>query len=289
MLGSPALVPRGDLMPHLVPSAEGPQGHQRHQGPGSPGPGVLVVLVVLGVLFGLPSFAAEPWEAPAFSADPAALVRAASALPDGSGESIDVLLLETVRSFDDAGRETYTQRFVYRFTDDQAHESWSTLEHSWSPWNQERPRLRARVITPDGAEHLLDPATIAENGEAAGSPDMFEDGRVLRAPLPATGPGALVEQEVTVRETTPFFAGGTVDSSYFQISVPMRRVRLVLEAPAGLPLRWMLRSTPGMPEISCREESSNGRRRLVFEARDVPAYGEVESGLPPGIPRWTHL
>jgi predicted Zn-dependent protease len=260
-------------MPHRAPSA------------------VLGVLAVLAFLSGLPSHAAntaEPWEGPAFSADPAALVRAAAALPD-SGESIDVLLLETVRSFDAAGRETYTQRFVYRFTDGQAHESWSTLEHSWSPWHQERPRLRARVITPDGAEHLLDPATIAENGEAAGSPDMFEDGRVLRAPLPATGPGAIVEQEVTVRETAPFFAGGTVDSAYFQISVPMRRVRLVLEAPAGLPLRWMMRSTPGMPGISPRDESSNGRRRLVFEARGVPAYGEAESGLPPEIPRWTHV
>ncbi|HVG10830.1 MAG TPA: DUF3857 and transglutaminase domain-containing protein, partial [Thermoanaerobaculia bacterium] len=251
--------------------------------------GFLGVFVLLGLLSGLPALAAEPWEGPAFSAEPAALVRAASALPDDSGESIDVLLLETVRSFDAAGRETYTQRFVYRFTDDQAHESWSTLEDSWSPWHQERPQLRARVITPDGAEHLLDPATIAENAEAAGSADMFEDGRVLRAPLPAIGPGAIVEQEVTVRETAPFFDGGTVDSSYFQISVPMRRVRLVLEAPPGLPLRWMVRSTPGMPEISPREESANGRRRLVFEARDVPAYGEDEAGLPPEIPRWTHV
>src|SRR5829696_1365292 len=121
------------------------------------------ILGVLGLLSGLPAFASNagdaPWEGPAFAADPAALVRAASALPNNGGESIDVLLLETVRSFDAAGRETYTQRFVYRFTDDEAHESWSALEHSWSPWNQERPRLRARVITPDGAEHLLDPAT----------------------------------------------------------------------------------------------------------------------------------
>lgn len=246
--------------------------------------GALGVLAVLS----LPAFAAEPWEAPAFSADPAALLRAAEALP-ATGEPIDVLLLETVRSFDEAGRETYTQRLVYRFTDGQAHESWSALEHSWSPWHQERPLLRARVITADGAEHPLDPATIAENGEAAGSPELFEDGRVLRAPLPATGPGALVEQEVTVRETAPFFAGGTVESAWFQISVPMRRVRVVLEAPATLPLRWMLRPAPGMPEISPREESANGRRRLVFEASQVPAYDEPEPGLPPEIPRWTHV
>lgn len=250
---------------------------------------VVGVLGILGVLSARPAFAAEPWDGPAFSADPAVMARAAAALGSDGDGGIDVLLLETVRSLDETGRESYTQRFVYRFTEGQAHESWSAVEHSWSPWHQERPRLRARVITPDGAEHLLDPSTIAENGEAAGSADMFEDDRVLRAPLPATGPGAIVEQEVTVRETSPFFAGGTVGNSYFQMSVPARRVRLVLEAPSTLPLRWMVRTTPGMPEIAPREESADGRRRLVFEARDVPAYGETEAGLPPEVPRWSHV
>lgn len=270
-------------MPHRVPSVV-----RRPSGVLGVLSGLSVVGVV-GVLSGTPVFAIEPWNGPAFSANPGALARAASALPRAAGEPIDVLLLETVRSFDGAGRETFTQRFVYRFTDGQAHESWSVLEQPWSPWRHERPRLRARVITPDGAEHPLDPATVAENGEAAGSALLFADDRVLRAPLPATGPGALVEQEVTVRETAPFFAGGTVDSSYFQISVPVRRVRLVLDAPAGLPLRWIVRSTPGMPDVSARDESSNGRRRLVFEAREVPAHGEAEPGLPPEIPRWTHV
>ncbi|HWM89208.1 MAG TPA: DUF3857 domain-containing protein [Thermoanaerobaculia bacterium] len=236
---------------------------------------------------------AEPWNGPAFSADPAALALAASALQGGEEGGIDVLLLETVRSFDEAGRETFTQRMVYRFTEANAHESWSTVEQSWAPWHQERPGLRARVVTPDGVEHRLDPATIAENAESQGSADMFEDGRVLRAPLPAIGAGAVVEQEVTVRETSPFFEGGTVGSAYFQISVPARRVRLVLEAPASLPLRWIFRGLPGVPEVSPREETADGpngrHRRLIFEARDVPGYQPGEPGLPPEMPRVAHV
>jgi predicted Zn-dependent protease len=51
----------------------------------------------------------------------------------------------------------------------------------------------------------------------------------------------------------------------------------------------MMRPTPDMPQIAPREESRNGRRRLVFEARDVAAYGDAEPGLPPEIPRWTHV
>ncbi len=241
------------------------------------------------LLAGPPLLAAgEPWDGPAFAAEPAALLRAASALPE-SGESIDVILLETRYSYDEAGRQTYTQRMIYRFGDGSAHESWSVLEQSWAPWHQEKPVLRARVVTSDGTgamEHRLDPATVTENGESQSSPDMFEDGRVLRAPLPATGPGAIVEEEVTVRETAPFFAAGTVETASLQMSVPVRHVRLVLEAPASLPLRWVARQLPG---VSPAEQVAGGRRRLTFTVNDLQAYEEPEAGLPPEVPRTAYV
>jgi transglutaminase-like putative cysteine protease/predicted Zn-dependent protease len=234
--------------------------------------------------------AGEPWDGPAFAADPAALAHAASALPDsGSTGGIDVILLETVYSFDDAGRQTYSQRMIYRFTDGSAHESWSALEQSWAPWHQEKPVLRARVVAADGngvTEHRLDPATITENAESQSSPDMFEDGRVLRAPLPATGAGSVVEEEVTVRETAPFFEGGTVDFANLQMAVPVRHVRLVLDAPAGLPLRWVARRLPG---VAPAEQVAHGRRRLTFAVDNLPEYEEPEAGLPPETPRTAYV
>ncbi|HSF43281.1 MAG TPA: DUF3857 domain-containing protein, partial [Thermoanaerobaculia bacterium] len=154
--------------------------------------------------------ASEPWDGPAFAGDPKAMVRAAQAVPGEEGEAVVVLLLEAFYRYDEAGRETFSQRIVYRIVGPGAHESWSAVEERWSPWHQARPELRARVITPDGAVHLLDPAVLTENGEAQEAPDMFEDGRVLRGPLPAVRPGAVVEQEVTVRETAPFFDRGVV-------------------------------------------------------------------------------
>lgn len=229
--------------------------------------------------------AAEPWDGPAFAAEPAALLRAVSALP-ASGESVDVILLETVYSYDDAGRQTYTQRMIYRFTDGSAHESWSALEQSWAPWHQEKPELAARVVTADGTEHRLDPATVTENAESRSSPDMFEDGRVLRAPLPATGPGAIVEEEVTVRETAPFFEAGSVETASLRMSVPVRHARLVLEAPAGLPLRWVARQLPG---VSPAEQAVGGRRRLTFTVNDLQAYEEPQAGLPPEVPRTAYV
>jgi tetratricopeptide (TPR) repeat protein len=222
-----------------------------------------------------------PWDGPAFSVEPAALLRAAALVEAGEG-GVAVLLSETRFTYDDQGRETYTYHLLYRIASPSAHESWSSIEEHWSPWHQERPRLRARVITPDGAVHTLDPATLTENGEAAQSSDMYEDGRVLRAPLPATGPGAVVEQEVQVRETAPFFAGGIVHVRVIPMAVPVRLTRLVLEAPAAAPLRWVARLLPG---AGPREETAAGRRRLTFEYRDLPAYEEPEAGLPSEAPR----
>jgi tetratricopeptide (TPR) repeat protein/transglutaminase-like putative cysteine protease len=235
----------------------------------------------------------EPWEGPAFSASAADLLRAASAY-DGGEDGVALLYTDTSYTYDAAGRETYTQRLVYRITDAAAHESWSSIEESWAPWHQERPRLRARVIAPDGTEHTLDPATVTENAASQSSDDMYEDGRVLRAPLPATGPGAVVEQEVLVRDTAPFFEGGVVRFEDVSMDVPVRHARVVLEAPAELPLRWTSRLLPGAP----REETTagtggtggtGGMHRLTFEYRDLPADEDAEEGLPSDVPRTSYL
>ena len=94
----------------------------------------------------------QPWDGPAFAATPADVVRAAAAIVPNDQEDeegVTVLLSETFYTYDEAGRETYTQRLVYKIGSAPAHESWSAVEEAFSPWRQETPRLRARVITPD--------------------------------------------------------------------------------------------------------------------------------------------
>ena len=218
---------------------------------------VLASLAIASVPL-LAATAAEPWGGTAFAGDPAAIARAAARIQGEEGDDVVVLLMEASYSFDAAGRETYSQRLVYRILTAGAHESWSTVEEGWEPWHQARPEIRARVITPDGAEHLLDPATIAENSATRDAADMFEDGRVLRAPLPATRVGAVVEQQVTVRDTAPFFDGGVTRLHSLDPGMPLLRARLTLEAPVAMPLRWVARELPG---VSPREEVVAGRRR----------------------------
>jgi tetratricopeptide (TPR) repeat protein/transglutaminase-like putative cysteine protease len=225
--------------------------------------------------------AAEPWEAGAFAADPAEMLRVASAVKTDDAEAGVVVLFSEQRvSFDEAGRASRVRRVVYRIVNASADEGWSSIEEQWSPWYQERPQLRARVVTPDGEVHQLDPSTVAEAATSQRD-EMFDDERILRAPLPATGPGAVVEIEVTGRDTVPFFDRGTVQLQMMRLWVPIRHARLSVDAPEGLPLRHVVRA---LPEGGAREEVLEGRRRLTFDYRDLPAYDDFELGVPADVP-----
>jgi len=240
----------------------------------------------------------EPWEAAPFTADPAAVARAAARFAGHDGEPVVMLLSDQRYSLDRAGRETYTQRLVYRIVSTGADSSWSTVERNWSPWHQTRPEVRARVITPEGVVHSLDPGYLTESGEVQDGPDMFGDGRVLRGPLPATGPGVVVEQEVTVRDTAPFFDSGIVEVADVTASVWAHHVHIVLEAPAGTPLRYVTRLLPATPPrdelVAAGTSSQPGQpgdqtRRLTFDYRDLAAEEPIEAGLPPDVPRSPYL
>jgi transglutaminase-like putative cysteine protease len=233
----------------------------------------------------------EPWEGAPFTADPAAMALAAARFEGRDGEPVVVLLSDQRYSFDAAGRETHTQRLVYRILSAGADASWSTVERSWAPGRQARPEVRARVITPEGVAHPLDPSMLTESGEVQEAPDMFGDGRVLRGPLPATGPGAVVEQEVTVRDTDPFFDAGVVEVTEVAASVSVHHAHIVVEAPAATPLRWVARLLPSTPprEEVIGGDPGNRSRRMTFDYRELAADEEVELGLSPEVPRSPYL
>ncbi|HET9227674.1 MAG TPA: DUF3857 domain-containing transglutaminase family protein, partial [Thermoanaerobaculia bacterium] len=243
----------------------------------------LCFLALLAVISASPLSAAEPWEAGPFVADPAELLRAASAVETASGEEGVIVLFADARyEYDEQGRATRVRRMVYRIVGTSADSDWSEISDRWSPWYQERPELKARVVTPDGTVHLLDPATFADSATHQ-EPEMFEDGRILRAPLPAISPGAVVETEETSRDKAPFFDRGTVEMLPVRMLVPVRHIRIAVEAPSALPLRHVARALP--PE-GTREEILDGRRRLTFEYRDIAAFGEddFELGIPSDVP-----
>jgi hypothetical protein len=187
-----------------------------------------------------------PWEAAVFSADPKEMREAADKLPIPEGASSEVLLDEGRYSFDAEGRCRLQVRTVVRVLTPAGANAWSSFQREWSPWFEERPVLRARVISNEGVVHQLDHATIAEEPLGGSSSEVYSDRRRVRAPLPAVEVGSILELEYVSQEKEPLFKAGQIHRFYFGYDVPTRRTRLVIEAPMSLPLKYVTRKLGGI-------------------------------------------
>jgi transglutaminase-like putative cysteine protease/predicted Zn-dependent protease len=219
--------------------------------------------------------AAAPWEGEPFAADPAALFAAADRLAPPKDASVDVLLEEGLWRFDERGAATYTYRLVFRPVLPEAARRWSRIERGWAPWHQERPKVRARVVSAGGEVHELDPATLAEQG-VGDDGELFSDRRILAGPMPGVSAGSVVEEVTTVRDVAPLFDGGVAHRFWMGQAYPVRFSRLRIEVPAALPLRYLVRGA----KLSPREKVAGGVRTLVFERHDVPASPSIDLGAP---------
>lgn len=239
----------------------------------------MIAALVASLAASLPATSA-PWEAAPFTAEPAALAAAAEALAAPRGAPVDVLVEEGTYRLDARGAATFTYRRVFRPLGAEAARRWARVEHGWAPWHQARPEIRARVVSPQGEATVLDPATLAEQGAAGGSPEVWSDRRVLGGPLPGVRPGSIVEEVTTLRDERPFFDGGVVHRFWMGQPSPIRLWRLVVEAPEALPLRWKALGI----ELRPVERVAGGTRTLVFERRDAPAAVRIDPAAPRDVP-----
>lgn len=221
-----------------------------------------------------------------FAASPEELRAAAEAvtklplrLPDPSQKKDDeekpatVELLSSVRiSFDDAGMSTTTRHDIWRIERDDT--SLRTGTMYWDPWREHRPAVDLRVVSPDGRERKLDPATLVEQSVATGFSEMYVDTRKLIAPLPGARKGAIVEQLDSVVQEKPFLTNG--QSGIVPVGTGRAgRVEVVLDAPIGLPLRFDSKNL-GEPK-----EVKRAGRRTISWIVDEPALVEWPPELAP--------
>jgi len=229
--------------------------------------------------------AEEPWGRGPFAAEPAVVLKALDAIPAPDDADVHVLLEEETYQYDPQGRKAHTLRRVYRCLSQTGAEEWSYSEGEWSPWCEERPAIRARVITPDGKAHQLDPKNLVEVPVDQDSHNVYTDRRMLRGPLPAVRAGAVVEEQIVTRETQPFFARGDVDQMLFVAFFPVHKAPLVIEAPAQLPLRHEVRGI----ELAPRRTEREGRVRIDFETGPIEVFEFPEPFLPPDAPRFPQI
>ncbi|RKG65356.1 DUF3857 domain-containing protein [Corallococcus sp. CA054B] len=228
----------------------------------------------------LPALGAEralPWEGPAFTASASAMAASAAKLPaPAGGGDVEVLLREG--NYQELGPHRWrtTHRNVFRILTPAGVRQWAEARAEWSPWRQQRPVLRARVITPDGKEHPLDEGTLHDAPVEDSAPDVYSDTRALRAPLPSLRPGSIVEMESVVEDTQAFFDAGVVTHFYFASPVPVRKVRLAIDVAPSTQLALRVQGLPLEP----LPQHQSDRKRLSFEGGPYAAVTALEADLP---------
>jgi tetratricopeptide (TPR) repeat protein/transglutaminase-like putative cysteine protease len=247
----------------------------------------LVVLTLwLAALGARAAAESHPWDAPEFAGDPKAILQAAQAVPNPKGYDVIVLLDDRHVTLDAQGRMTEVRRFTYRVNTTKGVENWGSIAASWEPWHQERPELKTRVITADGATHLLDPATLVDAPAGGENAQIYSDNRIYKGPMPAVAPGSVVEQVIITREKLPFFEAGMARRRYYGQYVPILQARLVIEAPSSLPLRYAVRL---LPRAVTSKTEANGKVTVSIEIGAMEAQRRQEPFLPPDAPMWPHV
>ena len=186
---------------------------------------------------------AAPWEGAPFSARPAALLAAAEALAAAEG-----------------GRRRRAARGGPRTASTSAARAtvraprWSS---GCSPPRRPRELVAGRAergrpgtrrgrrsarasITAGGDVHVLDPATLSEQGGRDARRGVLGPAGAARRRCRRTRAGAVVEQLVTLRDNAPFFDAGVSAARPRRAAQPGAPVR-ARGRPAALPLRWVVR------------------------------------------------
>jgi tetratricopeptide (TPR) repeat protein len=249
---------------------------------------LLLPRAVLGADGGAMPEGGEPrgfWAEEPFIAAPEDLVRAADQSPPSDELEVQVFFEEWRYRFDDAGRQWRAHTLVYRPLTQAGAERWSTTEARWEPWHQQRPEFQVRVIAPDCSVSELDPATLSEAPAADGRSRIFDDRRIIHGPIPAMQAGVVVEERIITSETVSAYPEGTLRSYYPGGSMPVRHARLVVEAPADVPLHFQGFNLEAEPRL----EREGDLLRRVFDFTDVVSLEDPDPGLPPEVARYPHI
>jgi hypothetical protein len=166
-------------------------------------------------------------------------------------------------------------------------ENYSMIEVRWAPWQEERPVIKARVIAPDGTIHELDSKTIAETQVKDSESDVLTDRKSLRAPLPAMEVGSVVEQEISIQQTSTTVSGsGCVRYFFFGESVPVQQTKVEIVGPEAIAFRYRDRL---LPQVILHDNKQDGVRTMSFEQGPMKALSKTFPLLPPEEPRSPHI
>ena len=214
------------------------------------------------------------------------MLDAAKTIEPTRGCAVTVLMADLAVSIGAEGQTVTRQRAVYRIETEAGLSNWSSVHAAWDPWHQKQPVVRARVVTRDGVEHVLDPKTFADAPARQYGAETFSDTRLYRGPLPAVAVGALVEEEVTLEDTEPVFPGGAVGRMFAGGQVPVLETRIVIEVPAAVALKYEVRLLPG---AKVTKTEIGGTTRVTIETGKLDPIDSNDTNIPPEAAAWPQV
>jgi tetratricopeptide (TPR) repeat protein len=214
---------------------------------------------------------------PAFTATPAELLAAAQAAP-AADAPIHVLRDEITISYDDRGRAERRYRVVALIVKPAGADDWGTIGLGWSPFYQDKPTVRARVIAASGRVDVIDPSLINDAPVVSESPSVFSDRRTLEAPLPRLAVGAVLEEEFVIKDREPLLAAGETELVPVLRSVPILRATVTISAPTARTLHVLARGFAKAP--TPRKATRDGRTIWTYELGALAAREHHEVGVP---------
>ncbi len=236
--------------------------------------------MILLIFLAAPLGATDIWSGPSFSIDPATLRQAADAVKPAKHKEVTVLLNDVRFTYDEAGRSVETNHVIYRIENEEGVQNWAEVSGQWEAWHQSKPEIKARVITTDGAVHWIDPKTLSDVPVHENAPEMYTDERRYGGPLPAVAIGAIIEEEVIVRDTAPLFAAGCVLRWGLGWSVPVNKTHFVITHADSLPIHYQVYR---LPDVSVTKSHENGRETIALDQGPLPAFHETPDHLPPDM------
>jgi tetratricopeptide (TPR) repeat protein len=221
---------------------------------------------IAGVVAGGLLVAATPARADAldkkpFTATAAELLAAAKTAPAGDWPVV-VLHEDDEWTFDADGRSTRRWRMIFVVRSAAGVADWGTLTTGWSPFYQDKPVVRARVIAANATVTDLDQGLVTDTPAFSESATIFSDSRLLEVPLPRLAIGSVVEQEVSITDREPLLRAGSTT--------------------------WM-RLGNSVPTLSTRVRFTGAtKRRLAFATQNLPAKTKPAYGKTGDSETWTY-
>ncbi len=233
-------------------------------------------LFVLFLLAG-PACLAETWPLPLFTSDPRSVLAAAAHYQAPEDTPALILDCSVSAQIDEAGRLQEVTRLVTKVMRVQGIEPVQTLSLPWSLARENRPVVRARVITSDGQAHPLDDSGQLEKEP----PNIHAVGAVklLSISLPDVDIDSVVELEIQNSDREAALPGGRFGTLSLEERLPIAHFKASITSLSSADLHVETRSFPGAKITS--EPSPKGHLTLV-EASGFQPH-PIGNFLPPEV------